>query len=594
METKPAVKPQAPQKPTTEERRAARQLRKPFLKAIYSKNKLALSIAVFGNIGIAAVQVALAYLMQELLDVATSGTVTRLVEMIWLTLAFFIATGFFLIVMYYSEASYIRKAMRQYKQLLFEKITRKSVSSFAGEATGRYISALTNDAASVDENYVRSLFSLVMSVVYFFGSLALMFWYSWSMTLVVLALCVLPMAVSLLSGNRLAEREKEISNRNESFVGMVKDLLTGFPVIKSFKAEKEILKLYSKENTELEQTRYRRKITASWINIVSNGAGFIVQMGVFLYGAYLAVKGDITAGVMIAFVQLMNFVLEPLRTLPPLFANRKAALGLVDKVAAAVEENAERKGMDIAPVLKDSISLDNVTFAYEEDDPVLRGVTERFEAGKSYAIVGGSGSGKSTLLNLLMGSHERYGGSIRYDGTELREISSESLFELVSIIQQNVFVFDNTIANNITMFKEFPEEKLQSAIERAGLAELMQERGGDYRCGENGAGLSGGERQRISIARCLLRGTPVLMMDEATAALDAATAKAVTDSILSIGGLTRIIVTHKLEESTLRRFDGILVLSGGKVAERGDFDSLMARREYFYSLFTVAKAEQGA
>ncbi len=585
---------EAKQKPSRAERKAARQLRKPFLKAITSKNKLALSLAVFGNIGIAAVQVGLAYLMQELLDVATSGTMARLVQLIWLTAAFFLAMGVFLVVMYYSEAAYIRKAMRQYKQLLFEKITRKSVSSFAGEATSRYISALTNDATSVDEKYVRSIFSLVFNAMCFFGSLAMMFWYNWSLTLVVLALCVLPMAASLLTGNRLAQRETEISNRNESFVGMVKDLLTGFPVIKSFKAEMEILRLYKKENAELEQTRYRRKITASWINILSNGAGFFVQMGVFLYGAYLALKGDITAGVMIAFVQLMNFVLTPVRELPPLLANRKAAVGLVDKVACAVEENTERKGKAIAPVLKNSIALDNVTFSYEKDEPVLRGISARFEAGKSYAIVGGSGSGKSTLLNLMMGGYDNYEGSIRYDGTELKEISAESLFELVSIIQQNVFVFDNTIENNITMFKQFPEDKVQSAIERAGLAELLRERGGDYDCGENGAGLSGGERQRISIARCLLRGTPVLMMDEATAALDAATAYAVTDSILSISGLTRIIVTHKLEESILRQFDEILVLSGGRVSEQGSFEELIARREYFYSLFMVSRAEQNA
>ena len=173
---------------------------------------------------------------------------------------------------------------------------------------------------------------------------------------------------------------------------------------------------------------------------------------------------------------------------------------------------------------------------------------------------GASGSGKSTLLRLLMAGGSGYGGSIRYDGAELREVSTDSLYELVSLVEQNVFVFDSSIRDNITMFRDFPQEQVDRAVRLSGLQPLIEAKGESYQCGENGANLSGGERQRISIARSLLRQAPVLLVDEATAALDKETAFQVSGAILDLDGLTRIVVTHALDEALLRRYDGILVL----------------------------------
>lgn len=159
-----------------------------------------------------------------------------------------------------------------------------------------------------------------------------------------------------------------------------------------------------------------------------------------------------------------------------------------------------------------------------------------FAAGKSYAVVGGSGSGKSTLHNLLLGSFDNYEGKVLFDGRELREISPESLYDIVSIIQQNVFVFDSSIRRNITMFREFDDAQVQDAIEKAGLTTLLNERGEDYQCGENGIGLSGRANASAYLSRAACCVKPLwLLMDEATASLDAETAFAVTSpfSILS-------------------------------------------------------------
>ena len=417
----------------------------------------------------------------------------------------------------------------------------------------------------------------------------MMLLYSPLLTGFALLLSLVPLAVSVLCGNRLARMETEVSRQNESFVAMTKDLLSGFSVVKSFKAEAEVVARFCRRNEELEETKGRRRRMEEVITMLGTGAGIVAQLGVFLFGAYLAVtKQGVTPGVVIVFLPLMSFVVDPIGSVPPILANRRAAVALIDKLADAVGKNVRESGEQMDPVLQDGITIDHLTYGYHESAPVLNDVSVRFEAGKSYAIVGTSGSGKSTLVNLLMGSSNDYQGSIRFDQRELRTIAAESLYGLVSVVQQNVFIFDDTIRNNITMFRHFDEKLVQQATEKAGLTPLLAERGEDYICGENGSGLSGGERQRISIARCLLRQTPVLLIDEATAALDAATAYSVSAAILAIEGLTRIVVTHRLEEPLLRKYDEILVLKNGEICERGSFDALMARREQFYSLFNVA------
>ena len=272
-----------------------------------------------------------------------------------------------------------------------------------------------------------------------------------------------------------------------------------------------------------------------------------------------------------------------------MLANRRAALALIDKLAASLSQNIREEGAPIPKKLEEGIQVRDLSFSYQEGEEVLHHVNAQFQAGKSYALVGASGSGKSTLLQLLMAGHSGYSGEILYDGRELSTVSTQSLYELVSLVEQNVFVFNSTLRDNITMFRDFPPQQVQRAEELSGLAPLIQEKGEGYLCGENGSGLSGGQRQRVSIARCLLRHTPVLLVDEATASLDKETAFRISSSILDLEGLTRVVVTHSLDEALLRRYDGILVLHHGRVAETGQFQELMDHKGLFYSLYTVAQ-----
>lgn len=562
---------------------------KRYRESFFHKNKINYLLTILATIGSSILSVVLASFLKGLMDLASSGNMEQLKHFIVLTVALIVGYGADFLILRAAKFNFMKKAVEGYRNTAFADITARSIGSFGKDNSSTYISALTNDVTSIENNYLLAQFDLLEQILTAVLALGMMIYYSWSMTLVVIVLCVLPIAVSMVFGSKVAEQEQEISNRNAGFMAMVKDLLSGFGVVKSFQAQTEATALYGGKNHELEQIKCKRRKTTQLIQIISGLAGFLVQIGVFIFGAYLAIEGQITAGVVVAFVQMMNYILSPINQLPVLLANRKAAIGLMEKLSKCCEKSGEQQRQEKVEDVGRGIRFEHVNFSYEEEKPVLKDVSVNFEAGKSYAIVGGSGSGKSTMLNLIMGSYPEYEGSVTMGDKELSQVNTDSIFDLVAVIQQNVFIFDDTIRRNICMFKEFPGELVESAAERAGLKNLIREKGWDYDCGEGGSHLSGGEKQRISIARSLLRKSQVLLVDEATSALDAETADSVTNAILDIEGLTRFVVTHKLEEKTLARFDEIVVMRNGRVEELGTFEELMNKKDYFYSLYQVSR-----
>ena len=557
----------------------------------YRGNRGVFALAVFAALAGGTLNLIVTWLMQQLIDAASGAPgALPLAALAEITGGFVVLCAVLFLLKYASEPRFIARAMRQYKELAFQKLTEKSIASFRDESTAAYLSALTNDAASVEADYLAQQLAVITKTVTFFGALFMMLWYSPLLTAIAVGVTALPLAASLLTGGRLQAAEKQVSERNRDFTAALSDCLSGFAVVKTFKAEREIFQLFAESNRALEQEKFSRRRLKVLIGMIGAVTGLVAQLGVFLAGAWLALSGSgLTAGTVILFVNLMNFMIGPVSELPALLAGRRAALGLIGKLADALEKDGSAGGSRTLSRLEHGIELRDVSFGYEEGKDVLHHVSARFEAGRAYAIVGGSGSGKSTLLNLLLAENTGYRGSVLLDGTELRELSPEALYGLMSVIQQNVFVFNASIRDNVSMFREFPQEALDEAIRRAHLRELLDARGADYLCGENGKGLSGGEKQRVSIARSLLKKSSVLLVDEATAALDAQTAHQVSSDILDLTGMTRLVVTHSLEEALLRRYDGIFVLKNGALAESGSFDELMQRKGYFYALFTVAQ-----
>ena len=565
---------------------------RPYVRQFYRGNMLCLFLALMETLLWTGSSIMISWLLQVIVDMTAGAEVGfTFRELLWLTLAGLgLEAGAFAFG-YVSKPRFIARAIGQYRTYIFERMCRKGIAAFSGENSALYLSALSNDASSIESNYLSNLFVILDNGILCVGALALMFWYSPKLTFVSLGLSALPLLAALTTGGLVAKAEKQVSDRNEAYMETLKDSLAGFSVIKSFRAEAQMCHLYSRKEQEVSEAKcFRRKMNIL-VRMLSSCAGSVVQFGVFLMGAYLALTGEeLSAGSVLVFVQLLNFVINPIGAIPQALAERKAARALIQKIADALDEGVREDGMEHMNTLREGIRLEKLTFGYGPEKQVLRDIDFTFEAGKSYAIVGASGSGKSTLLNLITAAHSDYGGAIRFDGTELRQIRSESLYDLISLVQQNVFLFNSSIRDNITMFAPFSEDEVEHAIRCAGLSELIRERGEDYLCGENGSGLSGGEKQRIAIARSLLKRSKVLLADEATAALDAATAFRITDAILDLEGLTRIVVTHALDERLLCRYDCILTLKNGQVEEQGSFRELMDQGGYFYSLYTVSQS----
>ena len=565
------------------------RIRKRYLKEIVCQSRKWLVMAGIAMLILSIYNIVISWLLQTIIDIVSgdsSMTILQVGIIAMITFLIFIAAY---VIYRVARPKYLYQAMLCYKQKIFCKMIDKNLSSFRKENTSQYLSMYTNDAKMIEMYYFDSVLEMIDLTVSFVGALLLMVWYSPILTVFGLILSVLPIAASFPIANKMAEAERKVSDGNGEFVSIVRDILQGFPVIKSFQAEKEMKKNFFRENERMEHLKYQSRYIEESINLWGTAASVMMRLGIFLIGAWMSVSGyGVTPGIVLVFLQLMNYVISPIERIPSILAKRKAAIGLIEKMLVSVQINQEQMKENKIGMLKKGISLKDVSVSIGNKN-VLHHLNFEFEIGKKYAVVGSSGAGKSTLINTIMGGFSPVQGEVLFDGIDSREIQPESLFQVMALVQQSVFVFRDTIRNNITLFKEFDEEKVKKAADQAGLRELIDKRGLNDSCGENGNKLSGGERQRIAIARALLRGSQVLLLDEATAALDNQTSYAVIDAVLSMKEMTEIIVTHRLEEKLLYQYDEILVMHAGEIVEKGTFQELMQKKGFFYSLYVVSK-----
>lgn len=565
------------------------RIRKRYLKEIVCQSRKWLVMAGIAMLILSIYNIVISWLLQTIIDIVSgdsSMTILQVGIIAMITFLIFIAAY---VIYRVARPKYLYQAMLCYKQKIFCKMIDKNLSSFRKENTSQYLSMYTNDAKMIEMYYFDSVLEMIDLTVSFVGALLLMLWYSPILTVFGLILSVLPIAASLPIANKMAEAERKVSDGNGEFVSIVRDILQRFPVIKSFQAEKEMKKNFFRENERMEHLKYQSRYIEESINLWGTAASVMMRLGIFLIGAWMSVSGyGVTPGIVLVFLQLMNYVISPIERIPSILAKRKAAIGLIEKMLVSVQINQEQMKENKIGMLKKGISLKDVSVSIGNKN-VLHHLNFEFEIGKKYAVVGSSGAGKSTLINTIMDGFSPVQGEVLFDGIDSREIQPESLFQVMALVQQSVFVFRDTIRNNITLFKEFDEEKVKKAADQAGLRELIDKRGLNDSCGENGNKLSGGERQRIAIARALLRGSQVLLLDEATAALDNQTSYAVIDAVLSMKEMTEIIVTHRLEEKLLYQYDEILVMHAGEIVEKGTFQELMQKKGFFYSLYVVSK-----
>lgn len=562
---------------------------KNYVKLFFKENKLVAFLSMIVFISLSMIYTAISWILQIIFDYMAGKGAFSLITILLLVVSFMLAISLIFALKRSSYPRFLEKAMNQYKESVIKKLLQKSYSDFSLANSGTYLSVLTNDCERIQEKYLKKIFDFVQDVLMLVSSLALMIYYSPLLTVIALIISVLPMACSILTANGIATREEQVSKSNESYTALTKDVLNGVSVIKSFKAEQEVINRYQNQSMELEHTKNLREKTMTTVSALGTISSLGTQLGVMLVGAWMvnAHVGVITAGMVLAFTNLMNGVLQPIASLPQMLGEMKGAKKLISKMADYMSNAKEDSGEIIDDSIK-SVVLRDVSYAYDADHKVLKNVNLTLQAGKSYAIVGPSGAGKSSLINLLMGYYKDYEGSVQLNNHELSNVSKSSLYDKTTLMQQSVFMFDASILDNITLFKPFPNAEVNRVIHLAGLDDLIAAKGKDYQCGENGSHLSGGEKQRIAIARSLLKKSEILLVDEATSALDNETSVNVTQSILDLQGILRLVVTHRLDANSLKQYDEILVMKSGELIERGSFEELMNQKAYFYSLYTVS------
>ena len=567
-----------------------RQLRGSF----YRRNRLAFALAAAGALMGAVLNLIISWLMQQLIDTA-AGTSGALPFRILVRAC----GGFFLLLfcgsalVYCAKPRFLATAMEQYKNCAVTQLMQKSVPDFQRRSSAAYLSALTNDAAAIEADYLTPQFTLIQKLFCFAGALALMLTYSLPLTLAAIVLSMLPFAVSMAAGNRLSDAACRVSDRNRDFTAFLSDYLNGFPVIRSFRAEDEINQRFASENHRLEQQKCTRLKLQTLLESAGSFTGITAQLGIFLLGTWLALTGrGVTPGVVIAFVNLMNFIIEPIAALPGLLAARKAALALVQKLGDSLAGQTAQPGGQPLPQLMQQIELEHAGYRYTPGKPVLQDLSATLKAGKAYAVVGASGGGKSTLANLVCRFFDVQSGSVRVGGADVREIPKEELMDTISFVFQNSRLLKGSILDNVRLGRpQATEAEVLAALKAAQCMDIVEKfpAGIHTVIGTKGVYLSGGEQQRIAIARAMLKNVPILILDEATAFADPDNEAKVQAAFAQLAkGKTVLMIAHRL--STVANADCIYVVQDGQIAESGTKDELCAQNGLFARMWQEYQA----
>ena len=568
-----------------------KKMNKELYRTPFSVGKKWFLISMISMVILSAYNLIISWLLQKIIDLAAGIDKTPFYQLALVSLLSFIVFIVFYFIFRYAHPKFLQILSTSYKDLLFSKILRNNSRMVSEIGSGQVLSKLSNDLKSIEENYFDFYITLIDIGISFIGAIVLMLWYSPVLTMVAIALSILPLLVSIPASKEITRTEKNLSKENADFMEFMRDTLSGYFVIKSFHAESELEGRFHEENIEIEKAKFFRRFAEENINLLSTAASVVMRLGVFLFGAWLSLSNrHITPGIVLAFLQLLTFVITPIEKIPSLFANRKAARSLIAQTEELFYEKPDEQEKIEINTLRSAIEVQNLSFSYENTEKALQAISLTIHAGKKYAIVGASGSGKSTLFKLLTKYSNEYDGNILFDGIDLRNITYSSLSEIISEVQQNVFVFHDSIYNNICLYKKISEEKFDYVIQKSGLSSLIQQKGKNFSCGANGSKLSGGEKQRISIARALLRNASVLLMDEASSALDEKTADEIMNSILDMPDITSLVITHRLNSTLLKKYDGIFVLHHGKIVEFGAFDELMKNKGLLYSLILLSQS----
>ena len=588
--------------------------RNPLSQSFFQGNRKNLFMAVLGTTVLSVGILSVPQLMQILIDFLSGNRRYSMHQIILMAVAVLLMVSFSGLCTYYFRTKFSTKAVLQYRKTAYHYLSKKKVTEFYGQNTAVYLSALNTDLQKIKEDFLDQIPILSQIVICGIGAVLVMIRYNFFLAMMACLISLIPFFAALFSGRNMEKIEENLSKENAEYLAFLKDFAVSFTIIKSYKVEGIFSALHDKICQKVEARMEEREKCVEKINYFAAISGYITQFAILLLCAVVAYRSkSISVGTVLAFSRLINYIIDPVTELPGMLSKARTAYALSEqfweKIGKGEQEEQQEQQQKSGEIVKDGyhqhtdtdshekdlpipslqgdIRFSHLSFSYTPEKQVLKDFTLQVKEGEKLILLGASGSGKSSILKLLMGIERSQGGEISIGNRQLSTLPEESLFRSISYIQQEVFIFDGSIYENITLFQDYGKEELELAIEKSGLKNLILEKGLDYPCGENGAALSGGERQRINIARSLLRKTPILLADEITAALDKENSYLVLDSLLSLENITEILVLHDLDSRILNRVDRICVLKEGEIVEEGIFSELMEKKGYFYSLFMM-------
>jgi ATP-binding cassette subfamily B protein len=457
----------------------------------------------------------------------------------------------------YFQSQAIKKMNGCLRSDMATSLLRKNHQQFHAQESGEYLSQFTNDINQIEQMAWNPLFNLIGAVAQVVFSVAALTTLHWSLLVASLAVAVVMMVVPKLFQKRLAALGTACAQNQATAVSGLKDCLAGYDVLRFFGKDNRFMDGIAHSSDKMENA----KCALTWKrSMIGNGLAYVsalCQVALNILIGILSIRGIIIQSALMGGGNLCSGVYNGLNQIASLRLSFAASKPYFDKITVHTDDisTATRLGLD---PIQDAITLEHVGFQYNKK-PVLQNASLRFEKGKKYALTGPSGCGKSTLLKLLLGWLPDYTGFIRFDGKDARAYTPEQIQQQMSYIEQNVFLFNTTIRENITLGEDFTDELLQRAIQESALSEDLANMpdGLDTIVGEEGSNLSGGQKQRVAIARALIHNRSILLVDEGTSALDQKNADIVEKSLLANPNLTLILVSHHLTTERKAQFDQV-------------------------------------
>ena len=492
-----------------------------------------------------------------------------------------------------------QEVMCDLRRAVYHHIQRLSLSFYDRSRVGDLISRVTVDIDAVQDFISSALLGMVVDALKLAGMVALMFYLNWRFTLIALLVAPILFVEVYSLTRRIKSAARDLRKKESEIVSVVEESLSSIRVVKAFAREDYEEKRLDRESRAIMEIALRaRSIKAR----LSPAVEVIVAFGtaiVLWYGARLALAGELTAGALVVFLLYLGKLYKPMRDLSKMADVVSKAMVGAERIKEVIQTEREARdlpGARPALAFKGEVTFDRVTFGYEDERPVLKDVSLTIKPGQFVALVGPTGGGKSTLAGLIPRFYDPQSGQVKIDGVDVRNFTVKSLRQQISFVLQETLLFHAPVWQNIAYGKpEATRDEIIRAAKLANADEFIERmpQGYDTVIGERGATLSGGQRQRIAIARAIIRDSSILILDEPSSGLDAASEELVFEALSRLTrGKTAIVIAHRL--TTVRKADVIFVLQDGVVVESGAHDELLARGGLYAHLYDIQFGDKAA